>query len=329
MINLHSYFKLLATLALGACLFVGCGGIPTNHPDLLRARAAYDEVQSNEWVNQNAPVEKHEANQALQKAEQAETVKDLEHLSYLAERRSQIAVVAAKKRMAEKEIDKLAEEKDKVLLEAREIEIQKKTRKIQLREQEAEAARAEAETAKERALRLAQEAELAKQEAEAKAREAAQALEQVALAKKMTARLEKEIAELNAKDTDRGIVLTLGDVLFEFDKAELLPGAFRTINKLAVFLNIYENRNLLIEGHTDSIGTSEYNLDLSRIRAEAVRIALIEEEIKSDRIITKGYGESYPVASNETEAGRQQNRRVEVIILDEGVNGESMLRQPD
>ena len=319
MINLRSYFKLLATLTLGAGLFVGCGGIPTNHPDLLRARAAYDEVQSNEWVNQNAPVEKHEANQALQKAEQAETVKDLEHLSYLAERRSQIAVVAAKKRMAEKEIDKLAEEKDKVLLEAREIEIQEKTRKIQVREREAEAARAEAETAKERALRLAREAELAKQEAEAQARE-------TALAKEMTKKLELELAELNAKKTDRGIVLTLGDVLFEFDKADLLPGAFRTINKLALFLKEYENRNLLIEGHTDSIGTPEYNLDLSRRRAEAVRIALIEKEIISDRIIIKGYGESYPVASNATEAGRQQNRRVEIIILDEGVNGESMLR---
>ena len=298
MINLNSHFGLLVLLAVGAGLFAGCGGIPANHPDLLRAQEAYDEVESNAWVNENAPVEKYEAAQALQKAEQAETIEDLEYLSYLAERRSQIAVAAAKTRRAEKEIAALAKEKNMVLLEAREVEIQEKTRKIQVREQEVEAARAEA----------------------------AQALEQAALARKMANKLERELAELNAKQTDRGIVLTLGDVLFEFDKAALMSGGFRAVNKLATFLKEYGNRNVLIEGHTDSIGTPEYNIDLSRRRAEAVRSALIEKEIARYRIITKGYGKSYPVASNETEAGRQQNRRVEVIILDEGVSGESMLR---
>ena len=298
MINLNSHFGLLLLLASGAGLFAGCGGMPANHPDLLRAQEAYYEVESNAWVNENAPVEKYEATQALQKAEQAETIEDLEHLSYLAERRSQIAVAAAKTRRAEKEIAALAKEKNMVLLEAREVEIQEKTRKLQAREREVEAARAEA----------------------------AQALEQAALAREMTNKLERELAELNAKQTDRGIVLTLGDVLFEFDKAELMPGGFRAVNKLATFLNEYETRNVLIEGHTDSIGTQEYNIDLSRRRAEAVRSALMEKGIARDRAITKGYGKSYPVASNETEAGRQQNRRVEVIILDEGVSGESMLR---
>ena len=149
---------------------------------------------------------------------------------------------------------------------------------------------------------------------------------EAALARKMANKLERELAELNAKQTDRGIILTLGDVLFEFDKAELMSGGVRAVNKLAAFLQEYENRNLLIEGHTDSIGTPEYNLDLSRRRAEAVRSALMGKGVARDRIITKGYGKRYPVASNETEAGRQQNRRVEVIILDEGVSGESMLR---
>ena len=284
MINLHTPFGLLVLLASGVGLLAGCGGIPTNHPDLLRARDAYYEVQSNAWVNENAPVEKYEAGQALEKAEQAETIEELEHLSYLAERRSQIAVAAAKTRRAEKEIGALAKEKNTVLLEARELEIQEKTRKIQVREREA------------------------------------------ALAREMTKKLQMELAELNAKKTDRGVVLTLGDVLFEFDRAELMSGAFRTINKLAAFLNEYEDRNLLIEGHTDSIGTPEYNLDLSRRRAQTVRSALMEKEITADRIITKGYGEDYPVASNLTEAGRQQNRRVEVIILEEGVTGEFMLR---
>jgi outer membrane protein OmpA-like peptidoglycan-associated protein len=118
----------------------------------------------------------------------------------------------------------------------------------------------------------------------------------------------------------------LGDVLFEFDRAELLPGAYRTIDKLVAFLKKYPNRNVLIEGHTDSIGTADYNLDLSQRRADAVRIALVEGNIRMSRINTKGYGKSYPVASNTTEAGRQRNRRVEIIILDEEVRGETMLR---
>ena len=112
MMNLKSHFRLLVLLALGAGLFAGCGGIPANHPDLLRAQEAYYEVDSNEWVNENAPVEKYEAAQALQKAEQAETIEDLEHLSYLAERRSQIAVAAAKTRRAEKRHCCISERKE-------------------------------------------------------------------------------------------------------------------------------------------------------------------------------------------------------------------------
>ena len=135
-----------------------------------------------------------------------------------------------------------------------------------------------------------------------------------------------EIAELNAKKTDRGLVLTLGDVLFEFDRAELMTGAFRTIDKLVEFLKKYENRNVLIEGHTDSIGTPEYNIGLSERRAEEVRNSLLQRGISPVRIIAKGYGESYPVATNVYESGRQQNRRVEIIILNEGVSAKSKMR---
>jgi hypothetical protein len=104
MITTHNHFRFLVLLVLGVVLFANCGGIPTNYPDLLRARAAYEEVESHSWVNEHAPVEKYEANKALQEAEQAESIEDLEHLAYLAERRSQIAISAAKKRMAEKKL---------------------------------------------------------------------------------------------------------------------------------------------------------------------------------------------------------------------------------
>ena len=298
MISCYKYYRLLIVVVLIALLFVGCGGIPTNHPDLIRARNAYDDAKSKTWVNENAPVEMYEAKQALQKAEQAESVKDLEHLAYLAERRSEIAVAVAAQRAAKKEIDKLSKEKNKVLLDSREAEIENKLLKIKEKESEVERARIEAEKAK-------VQAEIATIRAQ---------------------ELERELSALNAKMTDRGYVLTLGDVLFEFDRAELLPGAYRTIDKLVSFLKKYPERNVLIEGHTDSIGTADYNLDLSQRRADAVRVALVERDISLSRISTKGYGKRYPVASNDTEAGRQRNRRVEIVILDEGVSGETMLR---
>jgi outer membrane protein OmpA-like peptidoglycan-associated protein len=105
-----------------------------------------------------------------------------------------------------------------------------------------------------------------------------------------------------------------------------MPGAMFTMDKLALFLKKYPKRNVLVEGHTDSQGSETYNLGLSQRRADSVRNALMERGISADRIATKGYGEKFPVASNAAAAGRQQNRRVEIIILDEGVSPEKMLR---
>ena len=296
----YSYesYRLLTVIAVIGFLFVGCGGISANNPDLIRARDAYETAQATTGVSENAPVEMYEAKQALQKAEQAENVEELEHLAYLAERHSQIAVAVATQRSAKKEIENLSKEKNRILLNSREAEIESKLREIQEKENEVERARLEAEKAR-------AQAEIATIRAQ---------------------ELERELSALNAKMTDRGHVLTLGDVLFEFDRAELLPGAYLTIDKLVAFLMKYPNRNVLIEGHTDSIGTADYNLNLSQRRADSVRIALVERDISLSRISTKGYGKTYPVASNDTEAGRQRNRRVEIVILDEGVSGESMLR---
>ena len=129
--------------------------------------------------------------------------------------------------------------------------------------------------------------------------------------------IEKELAELQAKQTDRGAVITLGNILFEVNKSALLPGGFLAIDKLSDFLKKYPSRNLSIEGHTDSRGSDMYNLGLSQQRANSVFSALMQRGIESRRMTIEGHGEQYPVASNDTEAGRQQNRRVEVIILNE------------
>jgi outer membrane protein OmpA-like peptidoglycan-associated protein len=142
------------------------------------------------------------------------------------------------------------------------------------------------------------------------------ARKRAATAEEKARQLEQELAELQAKRTSRGIVLTVGDVLFAFGKAELMPGAMRSIDKLVAFLRENPERQVAIEGHTDSIGSDEYNYMLSERRAESVRMALVSRGISPDRITSRGLGENYPVASNATDAGRQQNRRVEIIILD-------------
>ncbi len=127
---------------------------------------------------------------------------------------------------------------------------------------------------------------------------------------------EAQITELEATKSERGLVITLGDVLFDINKSELRSGAEYTIGKLAAFLAEYPTRNLLIEGFTDSTGTAEYNQGLSERRADAVRNILVNRGIDSRRIMTRGCGVDFPVANNQTAEGRQRNRRVEVIISD-------------
>ncbi|MDA8111830.1 MAG: OmpA family protein [Nitrospiraceae bacterium] len=134
------------------------------------------------------------------------------------------------------------------------------------------------------------------------------------------ARLKAQLANLKARETNRGLVLTLGSVLFGVNKATIKPGGIKNIDKLADFMKEDPHRNVMIEGYTDNTGSRDYNQTLSEKRAEAVRDALVDKSIDSQRIVTKGFGEDYPVASNKTAAGRQQNRRVEIVISDE--NGE-------
>ena len=128
------------------------------------------------------------------------------------------------------------------------------------------------------------------------------------------ARLQAEVDALKAKPTDRGLVLTLGDVLFETGSATLSSGAGRNMDRLVQFLTEHPERMVQIDGFTDSVGTDSYNQDLSQHRADAVRYQLVSRGISSTRIGTQGYGKAYPVASNSESSGRQLNRRVEVVI---------------
>ncbi|MEQ9546105.1 MAG: OmpA family protein [Marinobacter sp.] len=132
--------------------------------------------------------------------------------------------------------------------------------------------------------------------------------------------LRARMAEMEAEQTDRGMVLTLGDVLFDLNRAELKPAGEATIRRLAQFMSEYEQRRVRVEGYTDSTGEASYNQQLSERRAESVRDALMDMGVSGNRIETRGYGEEYPVASNNSAGGRQQNRRVEIVISDETGN---------
>lgn len=133
-------------------------------------------------------------------------------------------------------------------------------------------------------------------------------------AQRRAAMLEDELSQLKAKKTDRGLVLTLGDVLFDTGKSTLKSGAMANLDRLAQFLKDSPDRSVTIEGHTDSVGSDDYNMELSQRRAEAVRMALAERGVPSDRLNALGKGKAFPIAGNETAAGRQQNRRVEIVI---------------
>ena len=128
------------------------------------------------------------------------------------------------------------------------------------------------------------------------------------------AKVEALEKELQAVKTERGTVVTLGDVLFATGRAELQPGAMLTIDRLANFLAEYPKKTVLIEGHTDSAGSESYNQYLSERRAMAVRTALVQANVDPARISTVGYGEMRPIATNDTDAGRLKNRRVEIVI---------------
>lgn len=147
--------------------------------------------------------------------------------------------------------------------------------------------------------------------------DAASARQQAAQADQRADSLARALERLKAQQTDRGLVVTLAGVLFATDEARLQPGALRTAQELANVLQQHPRHRIRIEGFADARGSEAHNLKLSTRRAEALKEALVSLGVAPERIEAVGLGEAYPVASNGTEAGRQQNRRVEVIFSDE------------
>jgi outer membrane protein OmpA-like peptidoglycan-associated protein len=283
---------LLGVSVVGGLMF-GCSPAVRENALLEQARSAFAAAQADPDVQKNAPLELQKAKVDLEKAEKSlkegAEAPEVEHFAYLAKQRTAIARETTKVKLSEQAVDAAGTERSEVLLKARTLEADQASQAAEAARQQAGAMTAEAEKAK----------------ADALAAEA------------QTKKLEAQIAELQATKSERGLVITLGDVLFDTNKSELRSGARSTIDKLAAFLAEYPTRNVQIEGFTDSTGAVEYNQRLSERRAEAVRNVLAAQGIESRRLMTRGYGVEYPVASNETAEGRQRNRRVEVIISDE------------
>jgi len=214
---------------------------------------------------------------------------------------------------------------------------------------QAEQARAQAETAKADAERMKLEAQQARQEAqkaqqEAESARASAVEQQKALAveadkarksaeesERLRQQAEKEKVDLRARllqqlntilatrDTARGLIANMSDVLFKTGSYELLAGARERLAKVSGIVMAYPGLHLDIEGHTDSVGSDEYNLQLSQKRAQAVRDYLVQQGIPDGAIASRGLGKSTPVATNDTAEGRQQNRRVELVLTGEAI----------
>jgi outer membrane protein OmpA-like peptidoglycan-associated protein len=278
-------------------LMGGCSATPP--PELQRVAANYDQARRNPNISANAPVAWQEAERSLDRAEsrwQHEgDENETAHLAYLAQRRLDIAKMRADARTAEKSIKDLEAQRDSLVLRTR---------------------TEEAEKARDQAERQRETAQIARDQAQKARREAEESQSEAARAREREMQLKQQLSELDAKleQTNRGLVLTLGDVLFDFNEASLDPGAARQLSPLATFLKEHPERRVIIEGHTDSVGGDRYNQELSEHRAQAVRDVLVRNGVSPDRITTRGLGETLPIVSNDTVAGRQQNRRVEVII---------------
>lgn len=287
--------RFLVVAAFSAAAVAGCAGSAAPNAELEQARAAVNRAEQNPNVMQLAPVPLADARQSLESADAAwkadQDVRRIEHLAYLARRKAELAEAQARIGAAEKTAELAGRQRTESIISARERELAQ--------------AQAQAQAAKERA-RTAEEIA---------AMEQARASQTEAQTQAELQKLQNELAELKPQLTDRGVVLTLQDVLFDTGKAQLKPGADRSLDKMADFLKQNPGHRVMIEGHTDSRGSDTYNQELSERRADAVKQEMVRRDVPGDTIETRGLGEGQPIASNNSSGGRQLNRRVEFIIL--------------
>jgi outer membrane protein OmpA-like peptidoglycan-associated protein len=287
-------------LAIVVAVLGACSTLPTTTTTLDQAHADYFAAQANPNVARYAPMELKKAGDEMMLADAASNRRDdsakVDQLAYLAKQQIAVAQEVTKEKVAAAEQESAAAAREQIRLAQRTQEADAAKRAADAARMAAQVAQGEAADAR----RDTDEAQRASLEAQAKA-----------------AQLEAQLADLSAKQTARGLVITLGDVLFATDVAHLTPAGMRTVQKLADVLQQNPRRTVLVEGYTDSTGTAQHNQELSERRAGAVRTALQSMGIAGDRVATQGYGPANPVASNATAADRQLNRRVEIVLSDD------------
>ena len=290
-VSIPNFSRTLVAATVASILLTACAAAPVKPEGAVAVRSKLTQLQADPNLGTRAPLAIKEADSAVVAAEQPEADAPLaQHRVYMADRKVEMARAQAEVRFAEDQRATLTQ--------------QRETARLDSRTHEADAAKLQVAVARADSAEQKLAADQARGDAQAAATSAAQ----------QAAELQRKIDELQARPTDRGLVLTLGDVLFTSGQADLKAGATGNLDKLISFLNSYPTRTVMIEGFTDSLGSDDYNQGLSQRRADSVKTYLVGQGVGTIRLTTAGRGESGPVASNESASGRQQNRRVEVVI---------------
>lgn len=316
-------------VATATFILASCASAPTPPEGSAAARARLSQLQANSALARHAPVEIRDAELAVVAAERIQRDATLgRHLVLMADTEVSIATAWAQARQYEDQRADLEREAENARLDSRTAEANQARQDAtaarsaaMVSESQADRARNDANAAQTQADRARDDAaaarldtNIARDQTAAARRDTDVARSQTAAALQEAEDLQRQLTELEALSTDRGLVVTLGDVLFETGEASLKGGTTADLDTLAGFLNRYADRTVLIEGHTDSIGSDSSNLNLSQRRADAVMAYLVSRDVVGSRLSASGMGEAHPVASNDAGTGRQQNRRVEVII---------------
>lgn len=319
------------TLVMLMVVLSACTATPKKDLALERVRDELNNLKSNTELAGYAPLALGEAERALRNAELA-TGDDLyrSYLVYMADRRIQIARTMAEREQHEQILDELESNRSAMLIKASQLEADQARMEAErarllvattsedaqrAREEKEAALRKEAEAA--RAAELsAEEAEQARRLAESRASEAEFARREADLASQQINSLTRQLENLQLRQTESGVVVTLGDVLFASGEAQLVEGGRSSLEEVVDLLQTEPDKKIRVEGHTDSLGDAAANLLLSEQRAQSVLEALVSLGVDSERITATGMGEDFPIASNDDEEGRARNRRVDVILLD-------------
>ena len=325
----HSLKRIV--LLLLAVLFTACTVAPQKDLALERVRDELENLKSNTELAGYAPLALGEAERALRAAEQARG-DDLyrSYLVYMADRRIQIARTMAEREQYEQTLDDLEDQRSSMLIKSSQLEADQARKEaeqarllVATTEEDAQRARQEKEAALQKeaesarvAQQAAEEADQARRLATSSASEAEFARREAELASLQITSLTRQLENLQLRQTESGVVVTLGDVLFASGQVQLVEGGLASLEEVVDLLQTEPEKKIRVEGHTDSRGDAEANLQLSDQRANAVMEALISLGVAADRVSALGMGEDFPIASNDDEEGRARNRRVDVILLD-------------